>query len=103
MLDFFLVLGQIPGTHFYLTFTELFWTYSLCLISYILRREYILATTFLIEQRLNYVMYSTRVRPGRVKQRVLLPDHIDLTLRVDIDFDRYLRVLRQFRTLYLIR
>jgi hypothetical protein len=43
MLDFFLVLGQVPGTHFFLTFNELFSAYSICLISYLIRREYRIA------------------------------------------------------------
>jgi hypothetical protein len=43
MLDFFLVLGQVPGTHFYLTFNELFSAYSICIISYVTRREYRIA------------------------------------------------------------
>jgi hypothetical protein len=40
MLDFFLVLGQVPGTHFFLTFNELFGAYSLCLFTFITRREF---------------------------------------------------------------
>jgi hypothetical protein len=96
MLDFFLVLGQVPGTRFYLTFTELFSTYSICLIAYILHREYNIRKKFLIHMRFTYVMHSTKVRPGRLKKRVLLPDHISLIPLVKTDFENFRQSLEQF-------
>jgi hypothetical protein len=96
MLDFFLVLGQIPGTPFYLTFSELFSVYSIALCYYIFRREYRIRTTFYTDMKLNYVMYSSRVRPGPVKRREVLPGHIDLTLLEYIDVEGYLRRLQAF-------
>jgi|SRR4051812_19367907 hypothetical protein len=97
MLDFFLVLGQVPGTRFYLTFTELISTYSICLSAYILHREYNIRTNFLSHMRLIYVMYSTRVRPGRVKKRVELPDRISLIPLIKTDFENFRQSLEQFQ------
>jgi hypothetical protein len=96
MLDFFLVLGQIPGTKFYLTFTELFSTYSICLTVYILHREYNLRKNFLIYMRLVYIMYSTRVLPGRIKQRVILTERINLVPLIRSDFENFLKSLQDF-------
>jgi hypothetical protein len=90
VLDFLLVLGQVPGTHFYLTFTELFSTYTILLSAYSAYREYQHHIYFYKSMKLNYVMYSTRVRPGRVKQRVELPAHIDLAPLLGIDVEKYL-------------
>jgi hypothetical protein len=96
MLDFFLVLGQIPGTKFYLTFTELFSTYSICLTVYILHREYHLRKNFLIYMRLVYIMYSTRVLPGRIKQRVILTERINLVPLIRSDFENFWKSLQDF-------
>lgn len=97
MLDFFLVLGQVPGTHFYLTFTELLSAYSISLAAYILQREYRARKSFLVYARLVYVMYSHRLRPGRVRRREVLPAHINLTLRVNIDL-HHLKLPRLIRS-----
>ncbi len=94
MLDFFLVLGQVPGTKFYLTFTELFSTYSICFTAYILHREYHIRKDFLVYMRLVYVMHSTRVLPGKIKQRVILTDRIDLIPLVKTDFENFYQDLR---------
>jgi hypothetical protein len=99
MLDFFLVLGQVPGTHFFLTFTEIFSAYSICLTAYILHREYHIRKSFLVYIRLVYVMYSHRVRPGKLKKRAILPDHIDLAPLADIDFENFLKHLHSVQHL----
>jgi hypothetical protein len=96
MLDFLLVLGQVPGTHFYLTFTEIFSVYVISIASYIIRREYIIRTTFYSDMKLNYTMYSSRVRPGRVSLREVLPDYIDLAPLVDIDAEKLLQYSQEF-------
>jgi hypothetical protein len=96
MLDFFLVLGQIPGTPFFLTFTELFSVYTILFAAYIYRREYRIRTTFYSDMELIYVMYSSRVHSGPVRKREVLPDHIDLTLLEYIDAEKYLHRLRMF-------
>jgi hypothetical protein len=96
MLDFLLVLGQVPGTHFYLTFTEIFSVYVISIASYIIRREYIIRTTFYSDMKLNYAMYSSRVRPGRVSLREVLPDYIDLAPLVDIDSEKLLQYSQEF-------
>jgi hypothetical protein len=95
MLDFFLVLGQIPGTKFYLTFTELFSTYSICLFAYILQREFHIRKNFLIRMRLVYVMHSTRVLPGRIKQRVILTERINLIPLIRSDFAHFWKNLQE--------
>jgi hypothetical protein len=89
MLDFFLVLGQVPGTRFFLTFTELFSAYTIALTVFILQREYRLRIKFLVRMRIIYVMYSTRVRPGPPKRRAILPDHIDLTPLIRSDLENF--------------
>jgi hypothetical protein len=89
MLDFFLVLGQVPGTRFFLTFTELFSAYTIALTVFILQREYRLRIKFLVRMRVIYVMYSTRVRPGSPKKRAILPAHIDLTPLIRSDFENF--------------
>lgn len=86
MLTFLVFLGQVPGTHFFLTFTELFSAYSLCLITYVLQREYRIRKAWLIYIRLVYVMYSHRIRPGRPRKREVLPARIDSAPAVSIDF-----------------
>jgi hypothetical protein len=97
MLDFFLVLGQVPGTHFFLTFTEIFSTYTILLTSYILHRDYHVRTNFYARMRLIYIMYSSRVLPGRVKKRVILPDHISLIPLVKTDFENFRQSLEHFQ------
>jgi hypothetical protein len=97
MLDFFLVLGQVPGTHFYLTFTEIFSTYSIALITYTLHREYHLGKNFLIYMQLVYVMYSQRLRPGPVRKRAILPDHIDSIPLIDIDVENLIKHLQDLQ------
>jgi hypothetical protein len=96
MLDFLLVLGQVPGTHFYLTFTEIFSVYVISIASYTIHRQYIIRTSFYSHMKLNYSMYSSRVRPGRVKRREVLPVHIDLAPLVDIDAEMILQRLQEF-------
>jgi hypothetical protein len=102
MLDFLLVLGQVPGTHFYLTFTELFSTYTILLTTYASYCEYKHRVNFYRRMKLNYVMYSTRVRPGRVKLRAVLPDHISLAPLLGIDVESHLnRALELQRSVLL--
>jgi hypothetical protein len=97
MLDFFLVLGQVPGTRFYLTFSEVFSTYSIASAVFTFHREYHLRTNFLVAMRLNYVMYSTRVRPGKVKARAILPERIDLIPLIKTDFENFLKRLDSWK------
>jgi hypothetical protein len=97
MLDFFLVLGQVPGTHFFLTFTEIFSAYTIALAVYTLQRQYYIRINFLINTRLNYIMYSTRVMPGRVKKRAILTDRIDLIPLIKNDFENFLQRLETYQ------
>jgi hypothetical protein len=101
MLDFFLILGQVPGTHFYLTFTEVFCVYTISLSAFYINREYRIRTSFYTYMKFNYAMYSSRVRPGRVKQREVLPVHIDLAPLIDIDGELILQRLQEF--VHLVR
>jgi hypothetical protein len=96
MLDFFLILGQVPGTHFYLTFTEVFCVYTISLSAFYLNREYRSRTSFYTYMKFNYAMFSSRVRPGRIKRREVLPVHIDLAPLVDIDVELILERLQDF-------
>jgi hypothetical protein len=96
MLDFFLVLGQVPGTRFFLTFTEVFSAYTIVVSAYILHREYYVRMAFYALMRLNYVMYSSRVHPGPVRKRAILPDHIDLTPLIKNDFEHFWKSLQNF-------
>jgi hypothetical protein len=93
MLDFLLVLGQVPGTRFFLTFTEIFSVYSIALAAYTINRQYHLRTRFLSHMRIVYVMYSSRVLPGPVKRRVILPEHIDLIPLIRSDVENFQRRL----------
>ncbi len=92
MLDFLLVLGQVPGTKFYFTFTELFGGYILFVSFYILRHEYRIRRDWLIYMRLIYVMYSMRPQIGRPKARAILTAHISLIPEVNIDFSSLRRI-----------
>lgn len=104
MLDFFLVLGQVPGTHIDLTFTEIATVYSAALIFYLMRREHGLASKAISHMSLMFWLITSRPKAGRPpKKTVLWPEHIDLVPLVDIDFDRYLRLLRQLQEQYLVR
>jgi|GEM_PF-5116300 len=89
MLDFFLVLGQVPGTHFFLTFTEVFGAYTIALAAYTFNRQYHIRMNFYEHMRLVYVMYSSRVLPGKPKERAVLPDRIDLIPLLQSDFENF--------------
>jgi hypothetical protein len=102
MLDFFLVLGQIPGTHIDLTFAEIATIYSAALISYLIRREYRIATQAISMMSVMFWLDASRPKLGRPpKKTVLWPAHINLAPLVNIDFDRYFRLLRQLPSQYL--
>jgi hypothetical protein len=100
MLDFFLVLGQVPGTHFFLTFTEIFSAYTLALTTFTVHRQYHIRTNFLVNMRLVYVMYSTRVLPGKIKKRAILPEHIDLIPLIKNDALNFLQKESSSATLF---
>jgi hypothetical protein len=97
MLDFFLVLGQVPGTHFFLTFTELFSVCTIAVSTYILNREYYLRMTFYSNMRLNYVMYSTRIHPGPTRKRAVLPGRIDLIPLIKTDVENFQKRFEAYR------
>jgi hypothetical protein len=65
MLDFFLVLGQVPGTRFFLTFNELFSAYSIWLTFYLTRREFIIARQGVKHIPLAYWLVVSSKKAGR--------------------------------------
>jgi len=92
MLDFLLVLGQIPGTHIDITFVDILIGYSIILILYSLHREHKLSKKALKELVLAFWLYVSRPKRGRPpKQVVLWTDHIDLAPLIGIDFGHLFR------------
>jgi hypothetical protein len=93
MFDSLLVLGQVPGTHFTLTFNELAVSYTLILSLYLLRHEYKYRNAWFKQMRTIYCLFSMRPVRGRPRKRAILTGHIDSTLLVNIEFDRLLQRL----------
>jgi hypothetical protein len=98
MLDFFLVLGQVPGTQFFLTFNQIITGYAFILTIYVIRREILSVSYFSKRMFLNYFMYVTRPHRGRpIRKTVLWLDHINLIPLEDIGVRRlHLRLARLF-------
>lgn len=88
MLDFLIVLGQIPGTQYDLTFSNIIIGYSVVLTFYFLQREYKNRKCWLKRVGLIYRLEAIKPRRGRPKQRVVLIDRKGSTLRVNTAFLR---------------
>lgn len=87
MLTFFVFLGQVPGTHFYLTFNELMVAYLVAMISYTVHREHRLAKQAIKHLVVNFWVWVSQPKRGRpAKQVALWPDHTNLAPLVNIDF-----------------
>ena len=95
MLDFFLVLGQIPGTNITLTFTDVVVLYSVAFITYYLHREHKLSKRALKHLVLAFWLHVSKPRRGRPPKKVeLWPEHTGLTPLINIDFANLWRLLR---------
>lgn len=97
MLDFLLVLGQVPGTHVELTFTDVLAGYFIVVFLYTAHREFKIRSSWLCYMRIIYCLYSIRPQVGRPRKRAELPGHISLALAINIDFDYLLRHWRLAR------
>ena len=98
MLDFLLVLGQIPGTRTDLTFTDVVVIYSVTFITYYARREYKLSKRALKYLVLAFWLYVSRPKRGRPPKKVeLWPDHTSSVPLINLDFGFLARSWRLIR------
>lgn len=95
MLNFFLVLGQVPGTNIELTFYDVMTIYLLAILAYWLRREYKLSKIAIKSLFLNFWLYVSKPRRGRPPKKLeLWPEHIDIVPLVNTGFGNLWRLLR---------
>jgi hypothetical protein len=65
MLDFLLVLGQVPGTHITLTFNEMLTIYFVIIACYIYRHDHKIASSTKKFIELSFWLYISRNKLGR--------------------------------------
>lgn len=87
MLDFLLVLGQIPGTRIDLTFFDVLAGFCVIFILYKLYREHKLSKQALKALVVAFWLYVSRPKRGRPPKQVeLWPDHTSSVPLINIDF-----------------